>query len=241
MTSSQALALSVFGNLKWHGMTTLLDGLRCEQGMPVFAGRDLSPSRFRMEYEVRYLGEPRPTSVDVFLDGPQPMPIECKLTEPEVGPCSRPRLDKDDSAYEEQYCDGNYAAQQGRAGRCPLTERGVQYWNVAPKHFHLDPERDYAPCPLRFGYQLVRNVLAAAEHPQAKHTNGPPFALLIYDARNPEFQPGGAAHQAFEDVSALLKNKEMLRKCTWQALIEHLRTNKLMPWLSDGLEHKYGF
>jgi len=241
MTSSQALAATVFGNLKHYGITNLLEGLCCEQGIPIFAERDLSPLCFRMEYEVQYLGEPRPTSIDVLLDGTNPLVIECKLTEPEVGPCSRPRLAESDSAYEEQYCDGDYRVQRGRSERCPLTERGVLYWRLLPDLFNLDPARDYSPCPLRLGYQLIRNVLAAARHDGAQQGSARPCAILLYDERNPEFQAGGTAAKAFDEVSSFLKNKEMLRKCTWQMLIAHLRKKGIMPWLSEGLERKYGF
>ena len=51
-----------------------------------------------------YLGEPRPTSVDVMFDGKYRVAVECKLSLPEVG--SRPRLGRSASSYESDHCDG---------------------------------------------------------------------------------------------------------------------------------------
>lgn len=241
MKSSQALALSVFGNLMHYGKTDLLEGLCCEQGTPIFAGRVLNPDNFQLEYEVSYLGEPRQTNVDVFLLGAAPLAIECKFTEPEVGACSRPKLTENDTAYDEQFCDGSYRAQRGRNARCPLTERGVKYWEYIPDLFKIDTASDYKPCPLQQGYQLFRNILAAAYYEGKRSGSLLPAAMLLYDERNPEFQPGGSARNAFDEVSGYLKNKNILRRCSWQMLILHLRKNGLMSWLSDGLALKYGF
>ncbi len=237
MSSSQALALSVFGNLKYYRKTGLLDGLRCERGLPLFNGRDLTPESFVLEYEVGHLREPRPTSIDVFLASTPPLAIECKLTEPEIGACSRPRLAETDS----QYCDGNYSVQNGRLERCPLTERGILYWRYAPGVFYLDPMRDYSPCPLKLGYQIVRNILATVGSERDGLEPASSRALLLYDARNPAFQPGGLAHKAFDEVSGLLKNRDILRKCSWQALVAHLRTDQDVNWLTEALGRKYGF
>ena len=92
MSSSQAIALSVFGNLKMYGLLGLLNGLHDEQGRPIFGDEAITPENFRMEYKVDSLGEPRPTSLDALITGKHPVAIECKLTEPDVGSCSRPNL-----------------------------------------------------------------------------------------------------------------------------------------------------
>ena len=92
MSSSQAIALSVFGNLKMYGLLGLLNGLHDEQGRPIFGDEAITSENFRMEYKVDSLGEPRPTSLDALITGKHPVAIECKLTESDVGSCSRPHL-----------------------------------------------------------------------------------------------------------------------------------------------------
>jgi hypothetical protein len=82
--------LSVFGNLKMYNLLGLLNGLTDEKGRPIFGGEAITPENFRMEYKVDSLGEPRPTSLDALIVGKHPVAIECKLTESDVGSCSRP-------------------------------------------------------------------------------------------------------------------------------------------------------
>ena len=117
MSSSQAIALSVFGNLKMYGFLGLLNGLHDEQGHPIFGNEAITPENFRMEYKVDSLGEPMPTSLDALITGKHLVAIECKLTEPEVGSCSRPNLTNKDSNYEKDFCDGTYTVQRGRTTR----------------------------------------------------------------------------------------------------------------------------
>lgn len=69
MTSSQAIALSVFGNLKMYGLLGLLNELDDEDGRPIFGKEAITPKNFQMEYKVDSLGEPRATSLDALITG----------------------------------------------------------------------------------------------------------------------------------------------------------------------------
>ena len=162
LKSSQALTQSVFRVIRAFGRLDLLQNVSAECGRPAFI-EDHRGTTLDFEHEVRCLGEPRPTSIDVLLRGPQKrVAIECKLTEQEFGRCSRPQLRPDDTTYSEQHCDGSYRVQRGRRERCALTEIGVQYWKHLPHLFAWAADRDHEPCPLESVYQLALNALAAA-------------------------------------------------------------------------------
>ncbi len=244
MTSSQALAQSVFGNLHLLGCVHVLEGLQTEDGSPFL---DYLPLRVELEYEVNCLGEPRPTSVDVLFEGPHRyrIAVECKLSEPDVGSCSRPRLTPDDANYCRDYCDGSYAPQRGRIERCSLTAIGVRYWDHVPALFDWSSEDDQPECPLRLTYQLVRNVLAACvrQGDLGGATTASPVhghAVLLYDERNPAFLDGGAGDREFRNVSKALKVGSLLRRCSWQALAGTLGQVPQLGWLVDGMARKYG-
>ena len=69
MNSSQALAQSIFGNLKIYVRVNLLNGLQDDLRNPVFGTADLTFQNITMEHNIDLLGEPRSTSVDVFISG----------------------------------------------------------------------------------------------------------------------------------------------------------------------------
>jgi len=241
MRSSQALAQSVFGNLAVHGKLKLLDGLMSDKGLPAF-GNGLDHASLQLEYNVSHLGEPRPTSIDVWIRSDHRVAVECKLTEPECGTCSRPRLKKGvDKNYDRAFCDGSYTRQRKRKTRCSLSEIGVEYWQYIPELFHWSNGEDLSPCALRNTYQLVRNVLAACVTPDGKVDASDSHALLIYDSRNPSFQKDGFADQQLAAARAALKKPDVLRSCTWQSLVEHLASSRELPWLTGQLRAKYGF
>lgn len=236
MNSSQALALSVLGNLRGRGLLGELADVVDDDGTPAFGGAALTREQFTMESEVTYLGERRRTSLDGFLDGPYRVTIECKFTEADVGTCSRPRLKQD----QEEYCSGAYQHQGLRTERCALAEIGVAYWNYVPRLFTWPKGEDHNPCPLAKNYQLVRNVLAIGVTPDGAVSLSGGHALLIYDGRNPAFQTGGKAFSAFELTQAALRNPAMLRKCSWQRILAYMRAKRLLPWLTEELDLKYG-
>ena len=65
MNSSQALALSIFGNLKIHDSLHYLSELKDDDGLDLFGKTKLSSNNFALEHRVNYLGEPRPTTIDI--------------------------------------------------------------------------------------------------------------------------------------------------------------------------------
>lgn len=240
MRSSQALAQSVFGALSALDKLGVLCGLNTEDGLPVFFDNANGISQ-TLEYGVTHLGEPRPTSLDVWFQGSKRVAVECKLTEPEFGTCSRPRLrEGKDSNYERDHCDGTYSVQRGRQSRCSLTEIGVGYWTHVPELFDWAPDRDLAPCPLRETYQLVRNVLAACVLPSGEIDTVDAHALIVYDERNPAYVSGGQADKQWNAAARSLKHQGLLRRCSWQRLVAHISTDADLAWLVAGLEQKYG-
>jgi hypothetical protein len=235
MKSSQALTQSVFGALAATGHLAALGALTAECGRSAFTE---TPNLLHMtlEQHVNWLGEPRPTSVDVYFESPQyRIAVECKLSESVFGACSRPRLPRDNPSN----CDGTYTVQHGRRTRCALTEIGVQYWHHAPAVFNWNPDIDHSPCPLARTYQLVRNVLAATVR-QDRVETASGHALIIYDERNPAFWPGGDARSAYDAVCEALRHPGQLRTVSWQRVIDQLSPAGDLRWLVDGLEAKYG-
>jgi len=241
MRSSQALAQSVFGNLMAMGKVSVLSELESDEGLPAFFD-DIGNATLQMEYPVAHLGEPRPTSIDLWIEGSRRIAVECKLTEPDFGTCSRPRLKSNkDANYERDYCDGSYTLQRGRKSRCSLTEIGVRYWTYIPEIVSWDSTNSMNPCPLRDTYQLMRNVLAACvtRHGQVDMENA--HALVIYDARNPAFQEGGKGNLQWTAARSALRNPGDLRSCSWQQLIKHLSRDSDLSWMVNALNSKYGF
>ena len=239
MNSSQALTLSVFGNLKTSNQLHYLSDLRDDDGNKVFVDGHISSKDLTLEYRVDYLGEPRPTSVDVFINMEYKVAIECKFTEIGLGECSRPKLSKTRPNYTRDFCNGTYTIQRNRGERCSLSEIGVEYWKYVPELFNWKNDRDLDPCPLNENYQLVRNVLAACvKDKTASYSNG--HTILIYDERNPSFQNGGEGNRSYEETRSALLEPAVLRKCSWQKIIETMRSKNILPWLTDELELKYG-
>jgi len=65
-------------------------------------------------------------------------------------------------------------------------------------------------------------------------------ALLIYDERNPSFKNQGKGDIAYTLTKNSLINKKLLRKCNWQKIINYLRSNNELDWLTDEVKLKYG-
>ena len=241
MRSSQALAQSVFGNLAARGSLGLLNGLSSEEGLPAF-GIDLERTSMRLEYNVTHLGEPRPTSIDVWFDSGCRIAVECKLTEPEFGTCSRPKLQQGiDDNYDQDYCDGTYTQQRGRESRCSLSEIGVDYWAYIPEILNWNNDQDISPCVLRNTYQLIRNLLAACVRENGTVDSEGSYALIIYDSSNPAFHTGGLARKQLAAARTALKVPDMLRSLSWQSLVGHLESSGELTWLTGQLRAKYGF
>jgi hypothetical protein len=240
MSSSQALAQSILGNLKLYDQLHLLNDLNDDFGEPLFGPTKIATANFKMEQSIDFLGEPRRTSVDAFISGDYQVAIECKLTESEVGPCSRPLLTQKNSNYKTDFCDGTYTRQRGRQERCTLTEIGVLYWKYIPSLFTWQSDIDLKPCPVNKNYQLVRNLLAACIRPDGTLSPENGHVVLIYDERNPAFQKGGKGYVAFDETRGALRSPNLLRKCSWQQIIQYLKNEPHLQWLTEELHRKYG-
>jgi hypothetical protein len=235
MSSSQALALSLFGNLAIHGQIDWLGDIKDDEGLAAFGTSLLSASSFSMEHEVSCFNEPRPTSLDAAILGHYQVAIECKLTEREFGPCSMPR-----SKDMKKHCDGSYSVQGNRNKRCSLSEAGVRYWDFVPRLFTWLADENADKCPLRNNYQIVRNVLAACVREDGTISQASGHAVLIYDARNPAFRDGGRGAEAFLFTKKALFNKQNLRRVSWQKICGHMRRKGQLNWLTDDIKAKYG-
>jgi hypothetical protein len=240
MNSSQALAQSVLGNLAVYGYLNSLSKLWDDDGLELLGKAQAALDHFAMEYKVDYLNEPRSTSLDGYLGNDYRVAIECKFTEAEVGTCSRPRLKKEDSNYDSEFCNGTYTQQKARQERCSLTEVGVLYWKYIPHFFRWNGDQDLDPCPLNMNYQLVRNILAIEVKPDGRVSTSNGHVVLIYDERNPAFQKGGKGYVAFETTRRALYQPSIMRKCSWQRIIRHMRSQDILPWLTEELSLKYG-
>ncbi|MBL1126976.1 MAG: hypothetical protein D8M54_00455 [Chloroflexi bacterium] len=240
MNSSQALAQSILGNLANHNLLHHLSEIKDDTGLDLLSKVQLSSDNFVMEHKISYLGEPRPTSLDAYFSGDYHIAIECKFTEAEIGICSRPRLKPTASNYEREHCNGTYAIQRARKERCSLSEVGVLYWRYVPALFKWRDVSDLTVCPLNKNYQLVRNVLAVGVKPDGTVSVDNGHVVLIYDARNPAFQKGGDGLVAFIETQTALQEPTMLRKCSWQRIVHHMREKGVLPWLTEHLVLKYG-
>jgi hypothetical protein len=236
MRSSQALTQSVFGTLAVIGRLDLLAQLETDDGEKPFRPGAGGEVEVHLELEVNHLGEPQPTSKDVAFRGRSSVTVECKLTEPEIGPCSA----ANPPAHCPRGCDGSYSVQMGRASRCYLTEIGVRYWEYVPLLFHIDAEIDHNPCPLNSTYQLVRNLLATCVSSAGGYV---PDAgvVTLYDDRNPSFQEGGDGWNAFTVVREMLCEHHLLQRATWLSLAALLHADDQTHWLATALNAKYGF
>ncbi len=238
--SSQALAQSVFGAVGSFGRLDLLDGVIADCGRPAFLEVTRCASLV-LEHKVDSLDEPRRTSVDVLLETPSKrVAVECKLAECEFGVCSRTRIRPDDRNYTEQHCDGNYRPQHGRRERCALTEIGVGYWTYLPYLFHWAADRDVRPCPFSEVYQLARNALAATVTTDDGLDPNSGHVLIVCDARNPDYAPGGKAYQQYESALGDCRVPGLIRRLSWQRLVGALARAPEMAYLVAGLEEKYG-
>jgi len=241
MSSSQALAQSVLGNLKVYNALAVLSEVEDEneKGLKAFGELPFSSDQFDLEHKVTYLGETRQTSLDGFIEGDYQVAIECKLTEAEFGSCSRPRLTPKDTNYGSEHCDATNPLLASGANRCPLIAKGIKYWSFGSALFDWKGSEADPFCPLNQNYQLVRNVLSACVKdervsPRTGH------AVVIYDNRNPAFRPDGKAGKSFNETRSALLNKHSLRKCSWQSIVKQMRDNRILPWLIEDLAQKYG-
>jgi hypothetical protein len=175
--SSQALAIDIFGTIKTSpNRDAIVDAFAQTIGLPTGG-----PWTITLEWTARptVLNEPHPTQVDVYAESPQSIILfECKSTEQDGGACSQ--TVKRDGATP---CDGNYGKnsthENDMTSRCALSEKGIQYWDIIPKVFHLDTQTDYQPCPFAgSAYQWMRNLVVA--YKVGRQKNKQPAVVIVY-------------------------------------------------------------
>ena len=156
--ASQALAIDVFGTIKMSpSRDEIFDALAQAVGLPMGG-----PWTITLEWNAPkdLLGELKETQVDVYAESPHAVLVcECKFTEPNGGACSQTNRQQGLAQ-----CNGNYEHQtnprNGVSNRCALSGKGIRYWEVIPKVFHLEAEMDYLPCPFAGPtYQWMRNLV----------------------------------------------------------------------------------
>jgi hypothetical protein len=229
MKSSQALTLTVFGNLKLCGHTDVLATVKSDgNGGPAFGPGPIAADDVVLEYQARLPGERTSTSVDVLIRGTSTVCVECKLSEAEVGPCSRPAVQADRAGH----CDGVNPLRAAGL-ECALARRGLKYWDNMSELVQIEKWKARDGCPVRVPYQLVRNIMAARA--SGSHE---PHTLLIYDARNPAFWP--SRDGVFETLQGDLVDRSLLRRCSWQALLAAINTRQGLRGLVAEIGLKYG-
>ena len=233
LRSSQALAQSVFGLIQVLGRQAKLAQVTAECGRPAF-GHWEDGWKFELEHEVRTLGEPRPTSIDVLMrrEGYQ-IAVECKFTEAEFGRCSRMQIKPKDEESMRKSCDGSYTVQQGRQERCALTEIGVRYWDYLPHLFGWARDVDHMPCTFGDVYQLARNAMAVTQSCQTGHV------LVVYDEDNPAFGPDGFARRQWDAAVTACRQPGLLRRVSWQALLTAVVQDPLLEPVMTNVRAKY--
>lgn len=236
MRSSQALAQSVFGNLTVLQHLAVLKDVTTVEGERVFSDLN-AQTHCELEHPVTYLRErpPRFTSVDVLFEHNVRICIECKLSEPDVGNCSRPKLKPAELAY----CNGQYCHQGKRQKRCSLSEDHIAYWDYIPQLFDWSSEVDHSPCPIRTTYQIVRNVLAACIDPRG-NVRKDGRAVLLVDKRNPAYLKDGAGRNAYEAAKVALRKPDTVQMCYWQDVVAAMRTCAELDDLTSMINSKYG-
>jgi len=242
LQSSQALVQSVFGTLKVLKKLAWLSDVAAEDGTPAFL-QDASSARCVIEKDITTLGELKghKTQVDFCIENDNyRVAVECKLTEPDFGTCSRPKLNPTDPRYESQFCDGTYTIQRGRSAKCSLTEVGILYWKYTDQLFGWSPLAEHRPCPLNETYQLVRNVLAACVQDGGILDVERGHALILYDERNPTMKNGGVGDQQWHSAKKSLKSSGVLRRLSWQNLLAQAPNHAEMNALKSELAAKYG-
>ena len=175
--SSQALAIDVFGTIKIsENRDAMMDALAQTMGLPTGG-----PWEMTLEWAARssLLNEPSPTQVDVYAESPQSiMLFECKFTEPGGGACPQTVKRRGISP-----CDGNYGTngtqEHDLTSRCVLSDKGMQYWDIIPKAFHLEAEAEYQPCPFAGpAYQWMRKLVVA--YKVGRQKNKQPAVVMVY-------------------------------------------------------------
>lgn len=215
--SSQALAIDIFGTIKTSSdRDVIFNALATTLGVPTG-----SPWNITLEWVARpsLLNEPRPTQVDVYAESPNSVILfECQFTELDGGACSQ-------TVRRNGFipCNGNYVRQtnrgNGMTSRCALSGKGIQYWDIIPKVFHLDAETEYQPCPFAGpAYQWMRNLVVA--YKVARQKNKQPAVVIVYaDSPDLPMAKKVKAHEWVEFTRTVRQNQVPLHVRSYQEIL----------------------
>ena len=128
-----------------------------------------------------------------------------------------------------------------RRNRCALTEVGIRYWDHLPQLFDWPAaDRDYQSCPFGDVYQLARNALAATLTPDGVLDPAGGHAVVVYDARNPEFHGNGRAKRQWELAVSACRVPGLVRRLSWQRLMTAAVHARELAYLVNDMRKKYG-
>jgi hypothetical protein len=65
-------------------------------------------------------------------------------------------------------------------------------------------------------------------------------ALIIYDERNPTMGPDGFGAKQWTQAVQSVREKKVLRRLSWQAMIRQWPDDDVLGWLTGELSAKYG-
>ena len=108
-----------------------------------------------------------------------------------------------------------------------------------PHLFDWAADYDLRPCPFSEVYQLARNALAATVTTKDFDSSSG-HVLVVYDTRNPEYAPGGAAQHQYESAIGDCRIPGLIRRLSWQRLVGALAGALELAYLVAGLEGKFG-
>lgn len=222
-TSSQALAIDVFGSFKCApSRDGIFDAVAKDVGLPPGG-----PWGVQLEWTSHGnpLHEDALTHVDVAAQGRHTLLLfECKFTERSPGSCSQPKLVRSGTHRGVIQCNGRYLDQAnpitGAQSRCALSGKGIRYWDVIPKVFHgMDAFEDHDPCPFARGwFQLMRNVVLL-------HELAPPHGavIMVYAEGARLATPRHLARGYLQGFHARMVSPSLLRARSYQRLVELAR------------------
>ena len=224
--SSQALALDVFGTLKYAKSRDRVCNLMASL-LEVPPG---GPWEVLLEFEDpdNLLHEMQHKSqIDVLLKGAKSLiALECKFAETRLEPCSQ--IGKTGKGVVQ--CNGNYELQvnpaNGRTSFCALSGKGIRYWEHIPRIFQFPADQAHRPCPFaRDWYQWMRTLVMADALAEKRGLR--PAAGLVYVDR-----PTMPLYNRIRTAS-----DEMTARLTGAAKCELLRFEKLPGMFETAAEN----
>ncbi len=64
--------------------------------------------------------------------------------------------------------------------------------------------------------------------------------MVVYDARNPAYGPGGKADDQWRAAAGACRVPGLLRRVSWQRIATAIAGERNLGWLAAGLAEKHG-